>query len=98
MTLMIRGTPRLRWVNEQALPGAAVEGAERLYRLANMVMFVTCGTGYGFVPVRFGAPPEVALSTLRSVVAPSAEAPSDTLRVDSLLQQYEESIADTTGR
>ncbi len=88
----IPGTPRLSWLNSEALPGALVDGAERLYRIGPMVLFVTCGTGYGFVPVRFGAPPEVALITLRSVGAPEdpgAAAP------DTLLQQFEESLGDT---
>lgn len=90
----IPGTPRLSWLNSEALPGALVDGAERLYRIGPMVLFVTCGTGYGFVPVRFGAPPEVALITLRSVGAPEEDpsaAPPDTL-----MQQFEESLADTT--
>ena len=88
----IPGTPRLSWLNSEALPSALVDGAERLYRIGPMVLFVTCGTGYGFVPVRFGAPPEVALITLRSVAAPEedpAAAP------DTLMQQFEESLADT---
>ena len=92
----VPGTPRLSWLNSEALPGATVEGAERLYRLGNMVLFVTCGTGYGFVPIRFGAPPEVALITLHSVL-PSDPASADTVVVDTLIEQYERSMADPEG-
>jgi uncharacterized protein len=88
----IPGTPRLTWLNAEALPFAVVEDAERLYRIGSMVLFVTCGTGYGFVPVRFGAPPEVALITLRSVGAPEEEAAAEP---DTLMQQFEESLGDT---
>lgn len=94
----IPGTPRLSWLNSEAIPAAVVDGAERLYRIGPMVMFVTCGTGYGFVPVRFGERPEVALITLRRVGATTEEdgEAGDTLGTDSLLQQYEASLEDTT--
>ncbi|HEX6069061.1 MAG TPA: hypothetical protein VFZ18_04540, partial [Longimicrobiaceae bacterium] len=84
------------WLNESGLPGAVVEGTERLYRLGNLVLFVTCGTGYGFVPVRYGSPPEVALITLRSVAAEVEDAP-DTAVVDTLIEQYEQSVADSAA-
>ena len=57
-------------------------------------MFVTCGTGYGFVPVRFGAPPEVALVTLHPVLPPNATAAAaraDSASLDTLLQRYQRS-------
>lgn len=83
----VPGTPRLSWLNSEALPAAVVDGAERMYRVGTMVMFVTCGTGYGFVPVRFGAPPEVALITLRSVGATEEESDAGALP-DTLLEQF----------
>jgi hypothetical protein len=95
-TVEVPGTPRLSWLNQEGLPGAMVEGTQRLYRLANLVLFVTCGTGYGFVPVRYGSPPEVALITLRSVAAEAEEAP-DTVVVDTLIEQYEQSVADSAA-
>jgi hypothetical protein len=65
-------------------------------------MFVTCGTGYGFVPVRFGAPPEVALVTLHPVLPPnaagaadSAAARADSISMDTLLRRYQ--AGDSTG-
>lgn len=93
----VPGTPRLSWLNSEAIPSAVVEGAERLYRIGQMVMFVTCGTGYGFIPVRFGAPPEVAIVTLRSVEAETAGEDARDAAVDTLLEQYESSLEDTTS-
>lgn len=89
----IPGTPRLSWLNSEGLPGAVVDGAERLYRIGPMVLFVTCGVGYGFVPVRFGYPPEVALITLRGVGGGGEE--EVVAEPDTLLQQFEESLRDT---
>lgn len=95
----VPGTPRLSWVNTELFPNPRVRipGAERLYRVDGNGLFITCGVGYGFVPVRLGAPPEVALITLRKVGGATEKA--DTTRrpsVDSLLQQYEQGV-DTTG-
>lgn len=89
----VPGTPRLSWANRELFPNPAmrIAGTDRLYRVDGNGLFVTCGVGYSFVPVRLGAPPEVALVTLRSPAAAEA-APEDTVRrpdVDSLLQQYE---------
>lgn len=89
----VPGTPRLSWLNREGLPGAVVDGTDRLYRIGPMVLFVTCGVGYGFVPVRFGYPPEVALITLRSVGA--AEEEPEPAAPDTLLLQFEESLRDT---
>lgn len=92
----VPGSPRLGWLNTEALPGAVVEGAERLYRVAGATLFVTCGVGYGFVPTRLGFPPEVALVTLRGPGAPAAaEAVSDSAALDTLLRRYQG--GDTTG-
>ncbi|HYJ80316.1 MAG TPA: hypothetical protein VEW03_11965, partial [Longimicrobiaceae bacterium] len=54
-------------------------------------LFATCGTGYGFVPVRFGAPPEVALVTLRAVGGvPRSDSAGAQADVDSLIRTYQQ--------
>ena len=63
----------------------------RIYRVRGATVFITCGVGYSFIPVRFGAPPEVALITLRGF---GAAEPDSTARpagadTDSLLQFYQ---------
>lgn len=87
----VPGATRLSWVNTTLLPAGRVPGTERLYRVGGNGLFITCGTGYGFVPVRLGAPPEVALVTLRRPVAAEAEASPDSSNaaLDSLLQVYQ---------
>ncbi|MDP9349523.1 MAG: metallophosphoesterase [Gemmatimonadota bacterium] len=95
----VPGTPRLSWVNTELIPSPSlrIPGTDRLYRVDGNGLFITCGVGYGFVPVRLGAPPEVALITLRRV---GPATPADTTRrpsVDSLLQQYEQTPVDATG-
>jgi len=87
----VPGSTRLSWVNTTLLPAARVPGTERLYRVDGNGLFITCGTGYGFVPVRLGAPPEVALVTLRRPVAAEAQASPDSSNaaLDSLLQVYQ---------
>jgi predicted MPP superfamily phosphohydrolase len=92
----VPGSPRLSWLTGTALPGAAVKGMPRFFRFGTSVMFVTCGTGYGFVPVRFSAPPEVALVTLHAVLSPSAAAAAsaaaaraDSVSMDTLLKRYQ---------
>jgi uncharacterized protein len=85
------GTPRLSWLNEQALPGATVPEVPRIFRFNPMVMFVTCGVGFSFVPIRFGAPPEVALVTLRIAgreLETEATVTPDTLAMDTLLRRF----------
>lgn len=89
----VPGAARLSWLNANLFPDPEmrVGGAERLYRVNGNGLFVTCGVGYSFVPVRLGAPPEVALVTLRRPGAAAAE-PADTVReadVDSLIEQYQ---------
>lgn len=93
----VPGTPRLGWVNTELFPSPAlrVPGTDRLYRVGGNGLFITCGTGYSFVPVHLGAPPEVALITLRRAAGTT---PADTVRqpdVDSLIQQYQRA-PDTT--
>lgn len=87
----VPGTPRLSWVNTTQLPGNRIAGTERLYRVDGNGLFITCGVGYGFVPVRLGAPPEIALITLRRPVSaePAASPDSSNAALDSLLQVYE---------
>lgn len=98
-SVTVPGTPRLSWLDGTALPGAAVPGQSRFFRFGTTVMFVTCGTGYGFIPVRFGAPPEVALVTLHPVAQGSAAAAAgstpkaDSASMDTLLRHYQ---ADST--
>jgi len=87
----VPGTPGLAWLNEEVLPDALADGTERLYRVGPMVLFVTCGVGYGFLPARFTPPPEVALVTLRSVIQ-SAEEP-EAVDPEALLQQIEDSVS-----
>jgi len=99
----VPGTPRLSWVNTELFPSPAlrIPGADRLYRVGGNGLFITCGVGYSFVPVRLGAPPEVALITLRGVGGPkkAANTPPPP-NVDSLLQQYQRppAGADTARR
>ena len=95
----VPGTTRLSWINTVQLPGSRVAGTERLYRVDGNGLFITCGVGYGFVPVRLGAPPEVALITLRRPVSaePAASPDSSNAALDSLLRVYE-SRADSGAR
>lgn len=96
--LEVPGTPRLTWLNTEVFPGTPDPGSTRIYRVRGSTLFVTCGVGFGYVPVRFGAPPEVALITLRGVGAAeeqdTAAAPG-AVNVDSLIQSF---TPDTTGR
>ncbi|HET8654230.1 MAG TPA: hypothetical protein VFL93_01760 [Longimicrobiaceae bacterium] len=86
----VSGTPRLSWLTSTAIPGALVPGTKRLFRFGRTVMFVTCGLGYGFLPVRFSAPPEIAMVTLHPVGGPKQAAePKDTLSIDSLVRVYQ---------
>jgi predicted MPP superfamily phosphohydrolase len=92
----VPGSPRLSWLAATALPGAALPGYHRFFRFGKSVMFVTCGTGYGFIPVRFGSAPEVALVTLHPVSSGAASAAAaaraaraDSLSLDTLLRRYQ---------
>ena len=95
----VPGTPRLTWVNTELFPGTPNPESRRIYRVRGSTLFVTCGLGYGFVPVRFGYPPEVAMVTLRGfstkAKADSAAALPAEANVDSLIQVYQR--RDTTG-
>ena len=46
----------LSWLNSEILAHVQTPGVPRLYRIGKTTLFVTCGTGYSFVPVRFGTP------------------------------------------
>jgi predicted MPP superfamily phosphohydrolase len=88
----VPGTPRLRWVNSSVFPGTPDPASRRIYRVRGSTLFITCGVGYGFVPVRFGHAPEVALVTLRGVGAPAAKGDSARpaeANLDSLIQTYQ---------
>jgi predicted MPP superfamily phosphohydrolase len=97
----VPGTPRLSWANTELFPSPSmrIPGTDRLYRVDGNGLFVTCGVGYGFVPVRLGAPPEVALITLRKAGEARTEKQDTTPRanIDSLLQEYQRTPADTTA-
>lgn len=94
----VPGTPRLSWLNTEVFPGTSNPASTRIYRVRGTTLFVTCGLGFGYVPVRFGAPPEVAMITLRSAGAATAgpdTAAAGAVNVDSLIQQF---TPDTAGR
>ena len=100
----VPGTPRLSWVNTTLYPGTPNPDSRRIYRVRGSTLFITCGVGYGFVPVRFGYPPEVAMVTLRGfsskAKADSAAAPPPEANVDSIIQSYQRRDTvptDTTG-
>jgi uncharacterized protein len=95
--LEVPGTPRLTWLNSEVFPGTPEPASTRIYRVRGSTLFVTCGVGFGYVPVRYGAAPEVAMITLRGVgtAAPADSAGPATVNVDSLIQQF---TPDTTGR
>ena len=95
----VPGTPRLTWFNSEVLPGTPDPARTRIYRVRGSTLFITCGVGFGYVPVRYGAPPEVALITLRGVgtVAAPDSAGAGGVNVDSLIQTFTPE-ADTTRR
>jgi predicted MPP superfamily phosphohydrolase len=88
----VPGTPRLTWLNTEVFPGTANPASTRIYRVRGSTLFVTCGVGFGYVPVRFGAAPEVAMITLRGVGGQaeedSAAAGPGGVNVDSLIQSF----------
>lgn len=96
----VPGTPRLAWFNTTVLPGTANPAKTRIWRIRGTTVFATCGTGYSFVPVRFGAPPEVALITLRAVgpARPATDSAAATPQpnADSLIRVFQQ--RDTTQR
>lgn len=88
----VPGTPRISWVREELFPGGAVEGTDdRLFRVRGQTVLITCGIGYGYVPVRFGAAPEVPILTLRRAGGSTeTEAPAPgTAVADSTIQRFQ---------
>jgi predicted MPP superfamily phosphohydrolase len=41
----------------RALPRHTGADKRRIFRVKGSTLFITCGVGYGFIPVRFGSPP-----------------------------------------
>lgn len=93
----VPGTPRLSWFNTEVLPNTPDPAQTRIYRVRGATLFITCGLGFGYVPVRYGAQPEVSMITLRGVGgaadADSVAAPQ-AVNVDSLIQQFTPDSAD----
>lgn len=88
--------PRLSWLATEALPGGAVEGIEKAFRVQGGDVLVSCGLGFGFVPVRFGAAPEVPMLTLRTgAMAVDSVAPDLGAVADSLIRSYQTSPSDS---
>jgi uncharacterized protein len=85
----VPGTPRVSWLRNEALPNAYIEGTERLFRLRGGTLVITCGLGYGFVPIRFGAPPEVLIVTLVGVGMRAADVPQAGEVPDTLIQRFQ---------
>ncbi|MBA4157464.1 MAG: hypothetical protein H0X65_08305 [Gemmatimonadetes bacterium] len=69
----IPGTPRLATLQTETLALAHLARTERLFRSNGNTLLMTCGTGYSFIPIRFGAAPEVVLVTLLRLPDPPAE-------------------------
>lgn len=93
----VPGTPRLTWFNTEVLPGTANPASTRIYRVRGSTLFVTCGLGFGYVPVRYGSPPEIAMITLRGVgtAQQDSTAAPGAVNVDSLIQTFTPDTADT---
>jgi uncharacterized protein len=85
----IPGTPRLGWYRETGLQLQHFQIGEqqRLFRLRGNALFLTCGIGFGFIPMQLGAAPEIVLITLRRAGMPPApdQAALDTVLPDTLL-------------
>jgi uncharacterized protein len=95
----VPGTPRLSWYENEAMPGMAIPDVERLYRIRNNTLFITCGIGYSFIPIRLGSPPEVAIITLRGITAaPVDEVDPEAAAMDTILQRYEVTETPATGQ
>jgi hypothetical protein len=93
-TVEVPGTPRLSWLHQEALPGGAIEGNDRLFRVQGSTMLVACGLGYGFVPLRYGSAPEVPILTLRRVGAQLPVAVEEAVS-DTLIERFQDAPADT---
>jgi uncharacterized protein len=82
------GTPRLSWLRDEVFPQGGMEGSDRLFRVQGGTLIATCGVGYGFVPLRFGAPPEVPILTLRRVGPPQETAETDAVD-DEMIERFQ---------
>lgn len=85
----VAGTPRLSWLRSATFQNATVPESDRLFVVKQNPVFVTCGTGYSFIPARFGSPPEVALVTLRSASAETGTVTPQQPNLDSLIEVFE---------
>jgi predicted MPP superfamily phosphohydrolase len=91
----VAGSPRLSWLREQVFPGATVEGIDRLFHFGTTTVVISCGTGYGFVPLRFGAAPEVVILTLVGIGAAAPEEEAAPSVADSLIERYQAAPPDS---
>lgn len=66
-TVDVPGTPRFAELVDGPLAHARIPRVNRLFHSRGTVLFVGCGTGYSFIPARWGAAPEVAIVTLHRV-------------------------------
>lgn len=81
---------RLSWLASEALPGGEIESTEKAFRVQGSDVLVSCGLGFGFVPIRFGAAPEIPIVTLRSgAVTPDSVAVPAGAVPDSLIESYQ---------
>lgn len=93
----VSGSPRLSWLRQEALPGGRIEGLDKLFRVMGSTVLVTCGTGYGFVPLRYGAPPEVAMLTIVPLPGVAGIDSGEGALPDSILDRYRVGPADTSS-
>jgi uncharacterized protein len=92
----VPGTPRISWLSKEAFPNGEIEGTGRLFRVQGSTVLVTCGIGYGFIPVRFGAAPEVPILTLTRLGSTVPGTNADSMPQDTVLQRYLDQASDTT--
>ncbi len=81
----VPGAARLAQLDNEVFPGARVDGTERVFRVNDNPLVVSCGVGYSFLPARFVAPPEVLLLTLRRAAEEPAPERGPTPPPDSVL-------------
>ncbi|MGH7458530.1 MAG: hypothetical protein ACREKN_05500 [Longimicrobiaceae bacterium] len=86
----VPGVPNLWTLNQGPLGDYRVEGAERLYRVGANGLLLVCGSGFGFLPVRFAGPPEVALITLVGIADPEEAETFTAADEDTIVEEIEE--------
>jgi predicted MPP superfamily phosphohydrolase len=84
--LDVPGSSRLASLAANFFPDGRVEGIDRLFRVQGGTVAISCGIGYGYVPVRFGAAPEVPVLTLRRPGGGGAAVSGAGMAADSALQ------------